>query len=161
MSVDTAETRSAGVKFPPPVLFILSSCCGSAIEAQIPLPLSTVVVLPAQILLGQCAIALGAVLLTWALMTFVLTKTAIYPTRPARQLVAHGPYQFSRNPMYVALTAITVGVSLLADNLWMVMLLPVVLVVLTKFVIQREERYLAEIFGEAYHSYQARVRRWL
>ena len=63
--------------------------------------------------------------------------------------------------MYVALTAIASGVALLADNLWMLLLLPIVLCVLTRFVIQREEHYLATAFGDSYLSYQARVRRWL
>ncbi|APZ94371.1 methyltransferase family protein [Fuerstiella marisgermanici] len=161
MSSQTDELRSPGVNFPPPILFVISGYCGSAIEANVPVPLSTVVVVPAQVPLGWSTVALGTALLGWALVTFVWMKTAIYPNRPARQLVAQGPYRFSRNPMYVALTVITVGVSLLADNLWMLTLLPLVLIALTKLVIQPEERYLAETFGASYQSYQARVRRWL
>lgn len=63
--------------------------------------------------------------------------------------------------MYVALTAITLGIALLADNLWMLLLLPVVLFVLTVFVIRREEAYLEKTFGEEYRAYQKRVRRWI
>ena len=63
--------------------------------------------------------------------------------------------------MYVGLIAMTLGIGLLADNLWMLMLLPIAIVVLTIFVIKREERYLTDAFGDSYRGYQARVRRWL
>lgn len=100
-------------------------------------------------------------MLLWGLVTFLRARTAIYPNQPARQLVDHGPYRFSRNPMYVALTVVLIGVALLADNLWMLLLTPVVLCVLTVFVIRREEAYLTSTFGEHYTSYVNRVRRWL
>lgn len=97
----------------------------------------------------------------WGLITFRSARTAIYPNQPARELVAKGPYRFSRNPMYVGLTIMTVGIGLLADNVWMLTMLPVTLIVLSKFVIQREEVYLRSEFGASYEEYQQRVRRWI
>ena len=161
MSTQEKQIQHPDVHFPPPTLFVMAVLCGSAIESAVTVPLSTVLVVPTQMMLGWSAIIPGTALLVWALATFTKVNTAIYPNQPARELVAHGPYRFSRNPMYVALTAMTLGVGLMADNLWMLMLLPVVLVVLTKFVIQREENYLADAFGKSYRAYQTRVRRWL
>ena len=161
MSTETDEIRNPGVNFPPPVLFVLTGLCGSAIEANVPLPLSTLLMVPGQMFLGLMAVVFGASLLAWALLTLATMKTAIYPNQAARELVAQGPYRFSRNPMYVALTAMTFGIGLLADNIWILLLLPIALVALTKLVIQREEHYLAEAFGESYRNYQLRVRRWL
>ena len=159
--MEADEVQNPGVNFPPPTLFVVSGICGSAMEAKFSLPLSALLIVPAQMVLGWSSTILGIALLAWAMATFAARKTAIYPNQPARELVAHGPYRISRNPMYVALTAIASGVALLADNLWMLLLLPVVLCVLTRFVIQREEHYLATAFGDSYLSYQARVRRWL
>lgn len=161
MLLQTDKVQNPGVHFPPPALFVVSCICGSAIESIFPMPLSDMFRIPAQMPLGWVAIVLGTALIGWAMATFAVRKTAIYPNRPAREMVAEGPYRISRNPMYVALTVITCGVSLLADNFWMLLLLPPVLWALTRFVIRREENYLAGAFGESYANYKARVRRWL
>lgn len=161
MSTQIDQTRNPGVHFPPPTLFIIAALCGSAIESTMPVPLSTVLRIPGQMILGFVAVISGAALLLWALFTFARFKTAIYPNRAAQMLVTGGPFRFSRNPMYVALTAMTLGIALLADNLWMLLLLPLVLIVLTTLVIRREEKYLADAFQQSYREYQTRVRRWL
>lgn len=147
--------------FPPPTLFVVAILLGCGIEAVWPVPLRTLVALPGRVPLGWAAAAIGSAILIWALSTFKRNRTAVYPNQPARLVVCNGPYRFSRNPMYVALTAITLGVALLADNLWMLLLLPVVLFALTVFVIRREEAYLEQSFGVEYTDYVNRVRRWL
>lgn len=79
--------------------------------------------------------------------------------RPDR-VVTDGPYAMSRHPMYVAWTAIYLGVALVARTAWLLLLTPL-LVVLIRREIAREEERLTEIFGPAYVAYQARVRRYL
>jgi protein-S-isoprenylcysteine O-methyltransferase Ste14 len=76
------------------------------------------------------------------------------------QLVDHGPYAFSRNPMYLAWTLGYVGIALVAGTVWPLLLLPVVLAV-TQLVVVREERSLERRFGAAYRDYKASVRRYL
>jgi protein-S-isoprenylcysteine O-methyltransferase Ste14 len=63
--------------------------------------------------------------------------------------------------MYVGLTSLYVGLSVLSDSWWPLVFLPVVLAALWFLVIRREERYLAAAFGEEYAAYRQRVRRWL
>ena len=63
--------------------------------------------------------------------------------------------------MYLSLVFITVGLALLANALWPLVLLPVVIVIVRWTVIDREERYLTAKFGEEYLQYKARVRRWM
>jgi protein-S-isoprenylcysteine O-methyltransferase Ste14 len=75
------------------------------------------------------------------------------------QLVRRGPYTFSRNPMYVAWTVVYVGVALVANAAWPLLILPVVLLV-THIVVVREERSLERRFSTAYRSYQTSVRRY-
>ena len=159
--MNSETSQNPGVHFPPPALFIVAILSGCGLEAVWSIPLSTLVAIPGCVLLGSVALGIGFAVLIWALSMFRRNQTAVYPNQPARLVVAGGPYQFSRNPMYVALTAITLGIALLADNLWMLLLLPVVLFVLTVFVIRREEAYLEKTFGEEYRAYQKRVRRWI
>jgi len=83
------------------------------------------------------------------------------PNQPASTLVLHGPYRYSRNPMYVSLTLLYLGLVLVTRTWWAFPLLPLVLLVLYRAVIAREERYLTTEFGEAYTDYTRRVRRWI
>lgn len=157
----TKQPQSPGVHFPPPALFVVAIGIGCGIEMVFPLPLTSLIPIPGRPLIGWIAIAVGAPMLLWALTTFRRSRTAVYPNQPASQIVCTGPYCFSRNPMYVALTCINFGVAMLADNLWMLLMLPIVLWFLTVFVIRREEAYLTEAFGEEYTTYLQRVRRWI
>ncbi len=88
-------------------------------------------------------------------------QTAIDISKPASRIVTDGPFRFSRNPGYVSLTLSYVGLSILADALWPLLLLPVVLVVMQRTVIQREEAYLQRKFGQPYLTYKASTRRWI
>lgn len=162
---DPARGRLAhpGVRFPPPLLFVLGFAAGWALDRVRPLALGPGAhdgspwTDPA----GLTAVALGLGVMGWALLTFRRARTAVYPNRPATRLVTGGPYRRSRNPMYVGLTAVYLGLALLAGTRWPVLLLPAVLLALTAGVIRREERYLASAFGPAYAEYCRRVRRWL
>jgi protein-S-isoprenylcysteine O-methyltransferase Ste14 len=75
--------------------------------------------------------------------------------------VAEGPYRFTRNPIYLGFTLVYGGVTALANSPWGALLLPFVLVLMQRGVIQREERYLERVFGEEYLQYKTRVRRWI
>jgi protein-S-isoprenylcysteine O-methyltransferase Ste14 len=87
--------------------------------------------------------------------------TTLMPNRPASRLVVEGPYRFSRNPMYLGLTTLYLGVALMLNSVWVLALLPGVLLLLQTGVIRREERYLEGAFGPGYQAYRTRVRRWL
>ena len=106
-------------------------------------------------IVGWASVLTGLLLVAWA----VRTAADVDLERP-NQLVRGGPYAFSRNPMYVAWTLAYVGIALVADAAWPLLLLPVVLAV-THIVIVREERSLERRFGAAYRSYKRSVRRYL
>ncbi|OHB61830.1 MAG: hypothetical protein A2Y76_07345 [Planctomycetes bacterium RBG_13_60_9] len=76
-------------------------------------------------------------------------------------MITDGPYRFSCNPAYVALTLWYLGAALILDS---GCVLPLVLppLLITHFrVIRREERHLEARFGEPYLRYKSHVRRWL
>ncbi|HEU5040160.1 MAG TPA: isoprenylcysteine carboxylmethyltransferase family protein, partial [Gemmatimonadales bacterium] len=77
------------------------------------------------------------------------------------RLVTDGPYRFTRNPMYLGFTLWYLAGTAWVNSLWLLVLLPVVLLVMQRGVITREEAYLERRFGREYTEYRARVRRWL
>ncbi len=87
--------------------------------------------------------------------------TAVEPWKPSTVLINEGPYRFSRNPIYVGFAITYAGLAVAMDS-WvaLLLLLPCVAVV-DRFVIAREERYLAAKFGAPYDAYRQKVRRWL
>jgi protein-S-isoprenylcysteine O-methyltransferase Ste14 len=81
--------------------------------------------------------------------------------RPVPRLTTAGPFDYSRNPAYLSLAMIYAGIAALRNSLWAILPLTLVLYVIQREVIGREERYLERTFGEEYLAYKARVRRWV
>ena len=156
-----AQPMSPGVRFPPPTLFVAGFLLALALERWLISLRFGGGSSPMWPLTAWLLIALGMGLLAWAMLTFRRARTAILPSNPASTIVTNGPYRISRNPMYVGLTLVYIGLSLLTRMAWPLVLLPIVLAALYVFVIRREERYLRAAFGEEYRMYQQRVRRWI
>ena len=156
-----ARRASPGVRFPPPTLFVAGFLVALALERWVLSLRFSAVGIPALPLSAWILIALGMAVLAWAMLTFRRARTAIMPFNPASTIVTRGPYRFSRNPMYVALTLVYLGLSLLVGTMWPLVLLPVVLWSLYVLVIRREELYLDAAFAEEYGAYRRRVRRWI
>jgi protein-S-isoprenylcysteine O-methyltransferase Ste14 len=103
------------------------------------------------------AVAVGI----WGSITMHRAGTNVRPDRPATALVTGGPFRFSRNPLYLSLITLYLGITLLFDALWpLIMLIPVLAFVHWRIVL-REEKYLEAKFGVAYRDYKTRVRRWI
>jgi len=97
----------------------------------------------------------------WGRVIMGRAGTSMRPDRPATALVTGGPFRFSRNPLYLSLTALYLGITLLFDALWPLVTLLPMLAVVHWGIILREERYLEAKFGDEYRAYKARVRRWI
>ena len=87
--------------------------------------------------------------------------TGVSTATPTTAVVVRGSYRFSRNPMYLAMAFLYLGLAIAINGLLIIVLLPVLLGILSFGVISREERYLERKFGEDYLRYKAKVRRWL
>ena len=72
-----------------------------------------------------------------------------------------GIYRFSRNPMYVSLAVVYLGIACWVNSLWVLLLVVPVLVVVDQGIIKREEQYLKHKFGDEYLRYKSEVRRWI
>ena len=150
-----------GVKFPPPLLFVATFLAGWLLHRQWPVPILPPRANTVREVAGALLVAIGIALILWALATFRHHRTAVFPNRPASRIVRDGPYRFTRNPMYVSLTLIYFGLSLLVNSVLPLLFLPIALVLLVRLVIAREEHYLRSAFEEEYAAYTRDVRRWL
>jgi protein-S-isoprenylcysteine O-methyltransferase Ste14 len=148
-------------KVRPTLLFVAGFIAGWGLQSWLEFNIDGAGASTLQKALGALIVGGGIAVTWWALSTFVRVRTGIMPDRPARQLVTFGPYRFSRNPMFVGFSGIYVGLAVLLNMVWPLVLLPFVIVILTRTVIRHEERYMAMEFGDPYQSYCRRVRRWM
>ena len=110
---------------------------------------------------GLALVLAGIGLTIWSIATFVRAHTTVVPWEQVSAMVTTGPFQLSRNPIYVSDAIAYLGGTLLIHSWWPLLALPFVLLVIRRKVIDREELYLTERYGDAYRDYQHRVRRWL
>jgi protein-S-isoprenylcysteine O-methyltransferase Ste14 len=156
--MESSQADTAGVVVPPPLIFVAGLIAGFALEALLP-----GVDLPALVQwgLGSVVVVLALGLLIWFNISFSRKGTAVEPWKPTTAIVTTGPYRFTRNPAYLGMALTYVGIALLSSALWVLVPLPIVLAVIDRGVIAREERYLERKFGEEYLGYKRTVRRWI
>jgi protein-S-isoprenylcysteine O-methyltransferase Ste14 len=142
----------------PPLLYGLALAAGFLVQWLAPRP---ILLSNLRYWAGGVLLAFGVFLASWGRRVMEQAGTNVNPTLPTTALVATGPFRFSRNPLYVALTLIYIGLALLANALWVLVLIVPVLLVMHHGVVRREERYLEAKFGDAYVAYRSRVRRYL
>lgn len=125
-------------------------------------------IFPINFLPRSLSIASGVVLLVGAALIAISAframrrpQTAVNPSQPTTAIVSNGAFSFSRNPLYLSLTRLYVGIALLFNVLWALLLLLPLIVVVQNGVIKREEHYLEQKFGDKYLRYKASVRRWV
>jgi protein-S-isoprenylcysteine O-methyltransferase Ste14 len=111
--------------------------------------------------LGLFLLALGGAVAIWGQTLMGAAGTNVSPALPATAIVTTGPFRISRNPLYLALNLVFLGLGLAINSYWSFVALGVLLPLMHYGVVLREERYLERKFGEAYLHYKARVRRYL
>lgn len=110
---------------------------------------------PMRHVLGWPLILIGIGLCAWS----VIEAKEMDMVTP-NTLLKSGPYALSRNPMYVGWTLIYLGISFAANSVWILALLPLVIGYIHFVDIRQEERLLEEQFGDEFHEYRNRVRRY-
>ena len=158
-----SEKDHPGVVARPPLIYLAALAIGIAFEAAWPrgLGASAGGWLLAQLTLGLAGMVAGAVLMRLGIREFRKAGTDFRPTEPTTRIITTGPFRFSRNPLYVSLTLIYLGIALAIDSAWVLAMVVPALIVMRYGVIAREERYLERKFGDTYLSYRNRVRRWI
>ena len=150
----------AGVIALPPLIFLGFLAAAVVLEAVVPLPLLAAHVFPRY--LSGAALAVGGfVMIAMGTRRFLAAGTNIPPTLPTTALVVDGIYRRTRNPLYLGMTLVYLGLGVAAASLWTIGLVVPLIWVINVGVVAREERYLERKFGDAYRFYKARVRRWI
>ncbi|MET3648737.1 methyltransferase family protein [Phyllobacterium ifriqiyense] len=154
------EPDSAGVRFPPPFVYLGALLLGLAAERLVTLR-SFGIDWRFLAATGALLFVAGAAMMVAAAGLFRRRGTNAPPSRPTTLIVTTGPYRWTRNPMYLAMALIYAGLAIGFDWPIALALLPLVLTAIQTQVIAREERYLEAKFGDEYRRYKADVRRWL
>lgn len=152
------DQDNPGVIALPPLIFGGTLIAGLLLQRLMPLRF-----MPRALrwVLGPVLIVGGVALGGWASRTMQAAGTGIDPRDASTTIVSEGPFRYSRNPIYVSFTLFYTGIATLANAGTALLLLPAVLMVMRRGVIDREEQYLERKFGSAYLQYKAQVRRWL
>lgn len=110
---------------------------------------------------GGLLVIAAIILVVRAVSAFAETGETLPPATPSNELLTTGPFQWSRNPIYLAMVLVGVGFGLATLNLWMILTSVGTALLLNFFVIPQEEDYLMRRFGSDYAAYRAKVRRWI
>lgn len=141
----------------PPLLLVGLSLVAIVLNLAEPMPLA----FPGARTIGVVLIGVALAIDLWAIRTLHEARTAILPNRGSTHLVTHGPFSYSRNPIYTANFVLMIGMGLFALNAWF-LVLAFVDAILTHFLaVRREENHLLAKFGYQFENYCRRVRRWL
>jgi protein-S-isoprenylcysteine O-methyltransferase Ste14 len=156
--VSNDERDKPGIRVLPPPIYLLALLLGLLLDRRMHVPF-----LPRGVarLLGWPLVGGGMTLAAWFARTMRRADTTMHINKPVSRVVQDGPFRFTRNPGYLSLTMLYAGIAVLRNALWAIVLLPLVVYVIQREVIEREEGYLERTFGEEYLNYKARVRRWV
>jgi protein-S-isoprenylcysteine O-methyltransferase Ste14 len=142
------------VRVPPPLVFAGAIVVGMFLPDLRPSLLASAAA-------GALLIVVGVGLGGWAVGWFRRTGQDLKPWTPTTELIVRGPYRFSRNPIYLAMMLVTLGIGGLLARGWIAVLALLALLIVHFSAVLPEERYLEEKFGEPYRQYKASVRRYL
>ena len=158
---DPASNRQVDAVVRPPTLFLGAFTAGCLLDIFLPIGpgLAQGTARPVWIGLGIAVIGVG--IAAKAVSQFTEAGTSVPVQEPTDALVTNGLYALSRNPIYIALIVFYTGLAIALTTGWALLLLPVVVAVLKKGVIEREEALLTQEFGDAYLAYKKKVPRWL
>ncbi len=151
---------SPGVYVPPPLFYVVTFLAAVFIQKKFSLNDYAFHLLFTKVV-GILLLAISTFFLFTSLRKFFLSKNTLILIKPASSLQTNGIYNISRNPMYVALVLIYLGLTCLIGNWWNIILFPLLFIIIQEYVIKKEEKYLDRAFGTEYSDYKRRVRRWL
>ena len=143
----------------PPLLFLGCLLTGVALgylhPLELGLPFSLRAVFGTFLMLSILSLA------GWSLLTFRRKRTTPEPNGVATALLTSGPFRWTRNPLYLCLSSLLVWFGLMLDSAWVLALTALLVLLLDRLVIRREEARLRAQFGGDFETYVLRVRRWL
>lgn len=143
---------------PPPLICLAALLIGLALNAIWPL-----ISIPDHLryIAGSLLIFGSLLAMPSILIKFRRMNTPFDVRRSPSALIRDGLYRFSRNPSYIALVLLLIGLGVALSNLWILICLIPAFSVIDRCVIPEEERRLEQTFGAQYLAYTSQLRRWL
>jgi len=112
----------------------------------------------APILAGLALIVIGFAYLLVAHITLWRSYSSFLVIRKDHQLITHGPYRFTRHPIYLGNITVFIGIAVFASSLpGFLIMLGLIPVFLSR--IRIEEKLLTEEFGDVYRTYKAATKK--
>ena len=154
------KSKTAQVWFFPPYLVLIGLVISFALE---------LLLYKNQIHNGSIIIRFIGIILTIgsvflfikSVKIFSIRKEKLHPRSISTQIFKDGPFQFSRNPIYLAMVILLIGFGVTLNSFWFLYSGLVIAIMLHYGVIIPEENYLEKEFGKYYLEYKKSVRRWL
>ena len=112
-------------------------------------------------LIGLAPLLIGVLLNLVADREFKRRATTVKPFEQSSALVTAFPFSLSRNPMYLGVALMLLGVAMLFGTISPLIPVVVFCILMDVKFVRVEERMLAETFGTEWEQYRSRVRRWL
>jgi len=149
------------MRFPPPFLFVLTFLTGYGLQRALGLSYAASELPRGLASLGWVLVGGGGVFVLSNVVRFAIVRTTIIPHRRSSKLLVTGFYRITRNPMYLGMSLIFVGVAALKGAFLPLLLLPIPVLIMDRVFIPFEEGHLREAFGKQFDDYTRRVRRWI
>lgn len=148
------------LKIPPDVVWIVVAAMMWFAAELTP---GLAVALPFRLPVAGAFAAAGMALIIGARVMLHRARTTWHPTGPERTtiLVRGGVFRLSRNPIYLGMLLVLVGLSVVLANPLSLVLTAIFALWTGRFQIRPEERVLSRTFGQEYRDYSVEVRRWL
>ena len=110
---------------------------------------------------GIALIVVSGAIIPFVIIRYKKLKTPFDVRKPARTLITDGPNRYSRNPGYLVLTILYLGVGFILNNIWILSLAIPVVLIMDLWIIRSEEHHLEAVFGKQYLQYKSATRRWI
>tara|TARA_B100000282_G_C31569873_1_gene416130 strand:- start:187 stop:642 length:456 start_codon:yes stop_codon:yes gene_type:complete len=145
-------------RIPPPIVAITFGFLINYTKNIFP-----VVEIKNKIILGSFMIISGLIIIFSAIILLKKYKTTITPLKPfkATKLIVSGVYKYSRNPMYLGLLLVLIGVSTILNPVGGLFFILFFILYLNYFQIIPEENAMIQLFKGEFLKYKSNVRRWI
>jgi protein-S-isoprenylcysteine O-methyltransferase Ste14 len=150
------QKDSSGVRIHPPVLAALNLIAALLLGWLVPVKLVNSVSR-----FGWGLVLTALIFAFGGLRELIRAKTSADPHSPTTAVVTSGIYRLTRNPIYIGYMLLVMGMPLIFENIWGIILSPIMLTLFNRLIVLYEEAYLVRKFGKVYLDYKLKVRRWL
>ena len=156
------QPDNANVIAPPPIIFALFFVTGLLIDYFYQYRLFPIDHRdPTLLLPGYIIIFVSLIIVGTSIQTLKKHNTTHKVNKPTTAIVKTGIYQHTRNPIYLSVIILFIGVSFIINSIVMLLLIIPMFIILNQGVVKREEKYLESKFGDEYIEYKNTVRRWI